>query len=85
MKLKTISRGFAVIFVFIFTAMLGLTSLAFEAQADVNQMLGTSSYKIVDTGDGSEDTEYAQPVPLIPLWIRNSLLQKRSLLKVSFS
>ena len=43
---------------FIFTAMLGLTSLAFEAQADVNQMLGTSSYKIVDTGDGSEDTEY---------------------------
>ncbi len=58
MKLKTISRGFAVIFVFIFTAMLGLTSLAFEAQADVNQMLGTSSYKIVDTGDGSEDTEY---------------------------
>lgn len=44
--------------VFVFASTLGLTALAFEAQQDVNQMLGTSSYKIVDTGDGTEDTEY---------------------------
>ena len=58
MKLKKISRGFAAFFVLIYIAMLALTSLAFEAQADVNQMLGTASYKIVDTGDGTEDTQY---------------------------
>ena len=58
MNLKLFSRGLAGILAFIFIAMLGLTSLAFEAKADVNQLLGTSSYKIVDTGDGSEDTEY---------------------------
>ena len=42
MKLKAFSRGIAALFVLVFTAMLGLTSLAFEAQADVNQMLGTA-------------------------------------------
>ena len=58
MKLKLFSRGLAGILAFLFITMLGLTSLAFEAKADVNQILGTASYKIVDTGDGSEDTEY---------------------------
>ncbi len=58
MKLNLLSRGLTVILVFIFTTMLGLTSLAFEARADVNQMLGTSSYKLVDIGDASEDTNY---------------------------
>ena len=58
MNLKLFSRGLAGILAFIFIAMLGLTSLAFEAKADVNQLLGTASYKIVDTGDSSEDTEY---------------------------
>ena len=58
MKLKAISRAFTVVIVVIYTVVLGLTSLAFEAQADVNQMLGTSQYLIVDHSDGTEDTEY---------------------------
>ena len=58
MKLKAISRAFTVVVVVIYTVVLGLTSLAFEAQADVNQMLGTSQYQIVDHSDGTEDTEY---------------------------
>ena len=44
MKLKAISRAFTVVVVVIYTVVLGLTSLAFEAQADLNQMLGTSQY-----------------------------------------
>ena len=58
MKFKTLSRGFAALFVLLYIATLALTNLAFEAQADVNQILGTASYKIVDTGDGTEDTQY---------------------------
>ncbi len=58
MKLKPISRAFTVVIVAIYTVVLGLTSLAFEAQADVNQMLGTSQYQIIDHSDGTEDTEY---------------------------
>lgn len=47
--------------VFVCTTVLGLSSLAFAAQADVDQILGTSSYKIVDTGNGTEDTAYYKP------------------------
>lgn len=58
MKRKTFMRGLTTVFAFLLAVVLGLTSLAFEAQADVNQMLGTASYQMVDTGDGTQDTEY---------------------------
>lgn len=58
MKLKTISRGFTCVFTATFSVMLGLTSLAFESEADINQMLGTSSHIIVDAEDANADTEY---------------------------
>jgi len=58
MKLKKLSRGLAALLAAVFTVTLGLTSLAFEAQADINQMLGVSSYELVEVSDGTEDTEY---------------------------
>ncbi len=58
MHRKTLSRGIAGILVFAFVTAMGLSSLAFEAEADVNQMMGTSSSMLVDMGDGTEDTEY---------------------------
>ena len=57
MSLKQISRGFTTAFTAVFTVMIGLTSLAFEAENDVNQLLNTSSYKIVETGE-EVDSEY---------------------------
>lgn len=58
MILKKLSRGLTAVFTVIFTLMIGLSALAFESEADINQMLGTSSYEIVNKNEGEEDTEY---------------------------
>lgn len=59
MVLKRLSRGFTTVFTAIFTVGLGLTALAYQAEADVNQLLGTSSYEIVQREEGEEiDTQY---------------------------
>ena len=59
MKFKRICRGLTTLFTAIFAIVLGLSCLAFEAEADVNQIMGTSSYKTVTTDDGEEtDSEY---------------------------
>lgn len=58
MILKRLSRGLTTLFTAIFTIVIGLTALAFQAEQDVNQMLGTSSYEIVETGDEEVDTQY---------------------------
>lgn len=59
MVLKWLSRGLTTLFTAIFTVVLGLTALAYQAEADVNQILGTSSYEIVQTEEGEEtDTQY---------------------------
>lgn len=56
--LKRLSRGLTTLFTAIFALVLGLTALAFQAEQDVNQMLGTTSYKIVSTGEEETDTQY---------------------------
>ena len=56
MILKRLSRGFTTVFTVIFTVVLGLTALAYQAEADVNQILGTSSYEIVQN-EGAEETD----------------------------
>ena len=56
MILKRLSRGFTTVFTVIFTVVLGLTALAYRAEADVNQILGTSSYEIVQN-EGAEETD----------------------------
>ena len=58
MKLKKISRGLTTVFIAIFTLMLGLTALAVESEADINQILGTSSFEIKYEENLNEDTEY---------------------------
>ena len=56
MILKRLSRGLTTVFTVIFTVVLGLTALAYQAEADVNQILGTSSYEIVQN-EGAEETD----------------------------
>ena len=56
MILKRLSRGLTTVFTVIFTVVLGLTALAYRAEADVNQILGTSSYEIVQN-EGAEETD----------------------------
>ena len=56
MILKRLSRGLTTVFTVIFTVVLGLTALAYQAEADVNQILGTSSYEIVQI-EGAEETD----------------------------
>ena len=56
MILKRLSRGLTTVFTVIFTVVLGLTTLAYQAEADVNQILGTSSYEIVQN-EGAEETD----------------------------
>lgn len=59
MKLKMISRGLATVFIALFAVMLGLTALAIESEADLNQMFGTTSIEVRYAEDGSqENTEY---------------------------
>ena len=57
MKFKRICRGLTTLFTAIFAIVLGLSCLAFEAEADVNQIMGTSSYKTVTTDDDGEETD----------------------------
>ena len=59
MLLKRLSRGLTTVFTAVFAVMIGLTALASQAEADINQMLGTSSYEIVKSENEEEaDTEY---------------------------
>ena len=57
MVTKWLVRGFTTFFTVLFTVMLGLTTLANVSESDINQMLGTTSTKIVETGE-VVDTEY---------------------------
>lgn len=62
MVLKRLSRGLTTLFTAILTVTIGLTALAYQAEADVNQILGTTSYKIVQTEEeGEVDTMYFKP------------------------
>lgn len=54
---KWLIRGFTTLFTVLFAVVLGLTSLASVAESDINQMMGTSSIEIVETGE-VVDTQY---------------------------
>lgn len=54
---KRMIRGVATVLTALFVLVLSLSLLAFDNESDINQILGTSSYKIVNHDD-STDTEY---------------------------